>query len=175
RGRLLEEQAGAASAAERAALATRTAHVLAEYEGRLLHNKLEQLRSEFVRRFNQLARKGDLIADVHIDPKVFTTTLVDAKGRAVPEAALSAGEKQVYAIAMLWALARTSGRPLPMIIDTPLARLDSDHRSNLIERYFPAASHQVVLLSTDTEVDEALVRALGRSASHSYRLHSDPH
>src|SRR5262249_49350151 len=56
RGRLLEEQAGAASAAERAALATRTAHVLAQYEDRLLHSKLEQLRSEFVRRFNQLAR-----------------------------------------------------------------------------------------------------------------------
>ena len=66
-----------------------------------------------------------------------------------------------YAISMLWALARTSGRPLPMIIDTPLGRLDSEHRANLVQRYFPAASHQVILLSTDTEVDGRLLAELG--------------
>jgi DNA sulfur modification protein DndD len=174
RRRLLEEQAGTAAAAERAALAARAAQTLADYERRLLDHKLAQLRTEFVRQFNHLARKGDLIADVKIDPESFSATLVDSQSREVPKAALSAGEKQIYAIAMLWALARTSGRPLPMIIDTPLARLDSEHRSNLIEHYFPAASHQVVLLSTDTEVDEALLGALGSSVSHAYRLDYDP-
>ena len=39
-----------------------------------------------------------------------------------------------------------------MAIDTPLGRLDSSHRHNLVERYFPTASHQVILLSTDTEI-----------------------
>ena len=174
RSHLLEEQAGAAAVADRAALAARAALALADYERRLLDHKLAQLRTKFIRQFNHLAHKGDLIADVRIDPESFVTTLIDSHGREVPKAALSAGEKQVYAIAMLWALARTSGRPLPMIIDTPLARLDSEHRSNLIERYFPAASHQVVLLSTDTEVDDALLGALGRSVSHTYRLDYDP-
>ena len=174
RRRFLQEQAGTAAAAERAALAARAAQALADYERQLLEHKLGQLRTEFVRQFNHLARKGDLIADVKIDPESFTATLVDSQGREVPKAALSAGEKQVYAVAMLWALARTSGRPLPMIIDTPLARLDSEHRSNLIEHYFPAASHQVVLLSTDTEVDEALLSALGHNVSHTYRLDYDP-
>lgn len=173
RRRLLDEQAGAVAGAERAALAARAAQVLVEYEHRLLDLKLAQLRKEFVRRFNQLARKGDLITDIKLNRETFAATLIDARGRELPKAALSAGEKQVYAIAMLWALARTSGRPLPMIIDTPLARLDSEHRSNLIERYFPSASHQVILLSTDTEVDDALVTALGGSISHAYRLDYD--
>jgi DNA sulfur modification protein DndD len=60
-----------------------------------------------------------------------------------------------------------------MIIDTPLARLDSEHRLNLVERYFPTASHQVVLLSTDTEVDHSLAESLGESISHTYRLDFD--
>jgi DNA sulfur modification protein DndD len=47
-----------------------------------------------------------------------------------------------------------------MAIDTPLARLDSSHRRNLIERYFPTASHQVILLSTDTEITETEVQRL---------------
>lgn len=174
RRRLLEEQAGSAAATHRADLAARTAQALADYEHRLLDHKLTQLRTEFVRCFNHLVRKDDLIADVRIDVNSFAATLIDGAGREVPKAALSAGEKQVYAIAMLWALARTSGRPLPMIIDTPLARLDSEHRANLVERYFPAASHQVVLLSTDTEIDDRLIKDLEASVSHAYRLDYDP-
>lgn len=174
RRRLLDAQAGDIATKHRAELATRTAQVLADYEHRLLEHKLSQLRREFVHRFNHLARKEDLIADVAIDPTTFAATLIDSKGREVPKAALSAGEKQIYAIAMLWALARTSGRPLPMIIDTPLARLDSEHRANLVERYFPTASHQVILLSTDTEVDDQLMDDLRPSVSHAYRLDYDP-
>ena len=61
-----------------------------------------------------------------------------------------------------------------MIIDTPLARLDSEHRTAIVERYFPEASHQVIVLSTDTEVDEGLLARLAPSISHSYRLDYDP-
>jgi DNA sulfur modification protein DndD len=53
-----------------------------------------------------------------------------------------------------------SGRRLPIAIDTPLGRLDSSHRGNLIEKYFPSASHQVILLSTDTEIDQIGVQKL---------------
>ncbi len=174
RRRLLDEQTGAAASSEKTALAARASQALAEYERRLLDHKLSRLRSEFVSRFNSLARKGDLVADIRIDPITFAATLIDRRGSEVPKAALSAGEKQIYAIAMLWALAKTSGRPLPMIIDTPLARLDSEHRSNLIQRYFPAASHQVILLSTDTEIDHELLNELGSNVSHTFRLDYDP-
>ena len=71
---------------------------------------------------------------------------------------------------MLWGLARTSGRPLPVVIDTPLGRLDSDHRKKLIQNYFPNAGHQVILLSTDTEVDQGLYNQLEPHISQSYHL-----
>ncbi len=57
-----------------------------------------------------------------------------------------------------------------MIIDTPLARLDTEHRSRLIERYFPVASHQVILLSTDTEISNEAMQTLEPFVSHSYQL-----
>ena len=74
------------------------------------------------------------------------------------------------AISILWALSKTSGRPLPVIIDTPLGRLDSHHRINLVKNYFPHAGHQVVLLSTDTEVDKPLFDELKPYLSHCYHL-----
>jgi DNA sulfur modification protein DndD len=173
RDRILKSQTEVRAGAARAALATRVAGVLQQYEQRLLDLKLAQLQSEFVARFNHLARKGGFVADVRIDRMTFDATLIDRTGGEIPKSTLSAGEKQIYAVAMLWALARTSGRQLPMIVDTPLARLDSEHRRTIVERYFTEASHQVIVLSTDTEVDEELLDLLRPSISHSYRLDYD--
>ena len=89
----------------------------------------------------------------HIDPSTFAITLFNEAGHALSKERLSEGEKQIFAISVLWGLARASAHPLPAIIDTPMARLDAAHRRNLVERYFPDASHQVLILSTDTEVD----------------------
>ena len=57
-----------------------------------------------------------------------------------------------------------------MIIDTPLGRLDSDHRHRLVKYYFPYASHQVVVLSTDTELDKHNYEILSPHVSHAYHL-----
>ncbi|KQQ13664.1 DNA sulfur modification protein DndD [Methylobacterium sp. Leaf123] len=170
---ILDADMEGGKAADRAELAARTAKALAVYEERLLQQKLARLEREFTGCFNRLARKKSLVAAVRINPATFAATLVDATGLQIPKSQLSAGEKQIYAIAMLWALARTSGRPLPMIVDTPLGRLDSEHRRNLVRHYFPEASHQVVLLSTDTEVDGKLARELSGSVSHTYTLEYD--
>ena len=69
------------------------------------------------------------------------------------KASLSAGEKQLMVISLLWALALCSKKKLPVIIDTPLSRLDSAHRVALIQTYFPQASDQTIILSTDSEID----------------------
>jgi DNA sulfur modification protein DndD len=98
--------------------------------------------------------KSDLVQKIAIDADTFGLSLFGPDGQNVPKHRLSAGEKQLLAIAFLWGLARVSGRDLPIAIDTPLGRLDSSHRHNLVERYFPAASSQVILLSTDTEIGQ---------------------
>jgi len=140
------------------------------YQERLTIAKIETLRHEVTECFNRLARKSDFVKSIDIDPKSFAVTLLDEHDRSIPREDLSSGEKQIFAIAMLWGLARTSGRPLPVVIDTPLGRLDSDHRKNLIQNYFPNAGHQVILLSTDTEVDQGLYNQLEPHISQSYHL-----
>jgi DNA sulfur modification protein DndD len=109
-----------------------------------------------------------------INPKDFSVTLYDRQNQPLPKAQLSAGEKQIYAISMLWALGKISGRPLPIIVDTPLARLDREHRKLLVRHYFPVASHQIILLSTDTEVDQSSFVELRRCISREYSLEFDP-
>ena len=74
---------------------------------------------------------------------------------------------------MLWGLAQVSGRQLPTIIDTPLGRLDSIHRKALTERYFPNAADQVILLSTDQEIDAELASSLDSATGRWYRIEYD--
>lgn len=130
------------------------------FREKLTLKKLNKLEIEITECFRYLLHKSDLVHRVAINTDNFSLSLYDVRGKAVPKHRLSAGEKQLLAIAFLWGLARVSGRRLPVAIDTPLGRLDSSHRGNLVERYFPAASHQVILLSTDTEIGKAEVEKL---------------
>ena len=86
---------------------------------------------------------------------------------------MSEGEKQLFATSILWGLAKTSGRSLPFIIDTPLARLDVEHRDNLVDEFFPSASHQTIILSTDSEITKPYYEKLEPFISHSYSLDYD--
>ena len=62
---------------------------------------------------------------------------------------------------------------MPAIIDTPMGRLDSEHRNQLVERYFPHASHQVILLSTDTEIEVKYFEQLKPCVARAYHLNYD--
>lgn len=103
--------------------------------------------------YTKLANKKNLIQEIAIDPVTLDMRYFDENGTEVLKDSLSAGEKQLMVIAILWALAVCSKKKLPVIIDTPLSRLDSQHRISIITTYFPNASDQTIILSTDTEID----------------------
>jgi DNA sulfur modification protein DndD len=151
-------------------LVTAAQSVLDEFRKRLTSEKVKELEKLVVERFNDISRKPDLINNISIDPLDFRIDLYSRDGKAVSKKQLSAGEKQMLSIAILWALRQLSGRPIPIVVDTPLGRLDSDHRENLVEQFFPYVSHQVILFSTDTEVDQTIFDALKTHVSHAYHL-----
>ena len=144
-------------------LTRRVQGVLEEYADRLRARKVRVLERHLLDSAHALLHKRGLIGGVAVDPSTFAVSLTRPGGADLPRGDLSEGEKQMLATALLWALARTSGRALPFMIDTPLARLDRSHRDSIVERFLPAASHQVIVLSTDEEVNE---RRLARLAPH---------
>jgi DNA sulfur modification protein DndD len=150
--------------------ASRIQDALGEYKQVLIEKKIHDLQAAASQYFNLLSHKHSGPRRVSIHPVTFEVSILDEQNRGIRKQELSAGEKQIYAVSMLWALAKVSGRPLPMIIDTPLARLDADHRTLLSRHYFPKASHQVLILSTDTEIDEQYFSVLRPAIARSYEL-----
>ena len=125
---------------------------LQSFAEQLISENIVRLQSLVRKKFDELGRKSQLISDLKICPKTFSITLYDSAENALEPAKLSAGERQLLSIAILWGLAEASGKELPTVIDTPLGRLDGKHRSNLVNNYFPKAGPQVILLSTDEEI-----------------------
>lgn len=153
----------------RVQLVGRTQLVLAAYAQDLKRAKLDMLQERLTARFNDLCRKEDLVDEIEIDLDTFEMTL-QHDGHSFGFKALSAGERQLLAMATMWALKEVSGVPMPVVVDTPLGRLDADHRLNVVQNYFPHASHQVILLATDAEIDDEMLTWLAPAISHAYQL-----
>jgi DNA sulfur modification protein DndD len=156
-----------------ARIAAKTRVVMKEFLTRATERKIDRLSDLITESFRYLSRKQTMVERIHIDPTSFAITLYSEAGHALSKERLSEGEKQIFAISVLWGLARASAHPLPAIIDTPMARLDAAHRRHLVERYFPHASHQVLILSTDTEVDRHYYQALQPHIARAYHLNYD--
>jgi DNA sulfur modification protein DndD len=155
---------------DRADLASRTRNVVQEYQEELITKKLEWLEKALSERYIRLSNKSEFYERIVINPDEITIEVETINGERKEQSKLSAGERQIFATALLWALADISDRPLPFIIDTPLGRLDQEHRQNLVEGFFPEAAHQVILFSTDTEITEEYHETLSESISNEYHL-----
>lgn len=127
--------------------------ILEEYKIRLQKNKIGVVADTMTACYKKLANKKTLVNQICMDPVTLDLKYINFDGEEIDKASLSAGEKQLMVIALLWALALCSKKKLPVIIDTPLSRLDSAHRVSLIQTYFPQASEQTIILSTDSEID----------------------
>lgn len=155
-------------------LAQKTQDVLDEYAQKLRAKKLSQLEEYLLEGLHILLHKENFIHKVSISPDTFEVTLYRDDTHILRKDDLSKGEQQMFATAVLWALQKTSGRPLPFIIDTPLARLDVAHRKKLVEKFFPMASHQVMIFSTDSEIDQNFYSILHPYVTRSYSMRYDP-
>ncbi|MBO8161740.1 MAG: DNA sulfur modification protein DndD [Thermosipho sp. (in: Bacteria)] len=131
--------------------------------------KAEQLKLHIEDILNRLFRKDDL-AIIKFDPKTYTLHIFSEYGEEIDLHSRSEGEKQIIALAMIWALTKVSGADFPFVIDTPLARLDSIHRYQMVSHFFTNLSDQVIILSTDTEITQEFIKEIEPYVQCSYLL-----
>lgn len=144
--------------------------ILNEYKIRLQKKKTGVLAKTMSDCYKKLAYKKNLIDQIEMDPVTLDFIYIDSDKNLVPKESLSAGEKQLMVVSLLWALAICSKKKLPVIIDTPLSRLDSNHRISLITTYFPQASEQTIILSTDSEIDENYYNMMKENVGDEFTL-----
>jgi DNA sulfur modification protein DndD len=100
--------------------------------------------------------------------------LLNSEREEIPKDKLSAGEKQIYISSLIKALFQESIQPLPIFIDTPLGRLDEEHRNSIAKNYYPTLSDQVVIFSTDSEITPSRLESMKGNVAKTFTLeHQD--
>lgn len=132
--------------------------------------KANFIREEFTKMLVKLFRKQDEFGKIEFDINTFTVRLFNDKMQEISIKDRSAGEMQMISSALIWALIKVSDLDLPVVIDTPLGRLDSHHRNQLINHYYNELSNQVVILSTDTEITQDYVDVMKKHSYKQYML-----
>lgn len=148
-------------------------NIIESYIVELQKRKTDVLAATITDCYKKLANKKNLIQKIIIDSGTLNLQYLSEDGKEVPKNSLSAGEKQLMVISILWALAICSKQKLPVIIDTPLSRLDSLHRTSLIKTYFPNAGEQTIILSTDSEIDAGYYKLMQENVGDEFTLNYD--
>lgn len=121
--------------------------------------------------YKQLAHKHQVDKIVIADDG--NAAILSANGKEI-NFDRSAGENQIFATALIAGLAKVSGVKAPMVVDTPLGRLDSKHRDNILKFWTADQTRQVILLSQDEEIDFHFYKEIGDHVSKTYLLkHED--
>lgn len=123
-----------------------------EFKLKLLHKKIEDLETEFNSYLFELVHDKNWIKMVRINDR-FEIKLLNFLEREMSINSLSAGQRQILATALIQALGYVSQVKSFICIDTPLARIDLENREQIITKYYPRASKQVIILSTNSEID----------------------
>ena len=132
---------------------------------------VQAIQQQAIQNITLLFRKTDYITSLTINPETFDITLQDAKQQVLDKEMLSAGEKQMLLLAIIWAIFSCSGRQVPFVFDTLLSRLDQTHKTILLQNFIPYMGTQTILLTTDSEMNESYYALLQPHIAQHYTLH----
>lgn len=134
-------------------LSVKVSEVSKKFRMLQLQKKLQQVEFEATKMISQLIRKEDFLQKITIDPNTFEVTLLSPQKEEIDQKTISAGEKELLLLSIIWAMFTASGRRMPFVFDTLLGRLDKTHKERLLTKLIPICGEQVIILSTDSEID----------------------
>ncbi|OWA34251.1 DNA sulfur modification protein DndD [Saccharibacillus sp. O16] len=143
------------------------------FRDRQWRKKLDDVANEATKMVNILFRKKEYIDRIHIDHSTFELHLYNRQQHLITKERLSAGEKEMLMLTVIWAMFKVSGWKLPFVFDTLMGRLDQDHKRALIQHFIPRCGDQVLMFTTDSEVSKEQYELLKDITAKCYTLEFD--
>ncbi|ULT59603.1 DNA sulfur modification protein DndD [Neobacillus drentensis] len=135
-----------------------------------LKKKLQQVQFEATTMLKRIFRKHNYVSSIYIDPESYDVILFDSHKEKIEKSTLSAGEKEILLISIIWAIFKCSGRKVPFIFDTLLGRLDKTHKAAVLSEFIPNSGRQAIILSTDSEIDQQHYTLIEKVVAKEYML-----
>lgn len=123
-------------------------------------------------RFRELVRTHPVIERIEIDEN-YTMNFISVDGGFIGRSSLSSGIKQLAATALLWAMKDIAALDMPVVVDTPLARIDRENQDNMLSSYYPHLAAQVIVLPTNAEIDARKFELIRNHVEVQLRIRND--
>jgi DNA sulfur modification protein DndD len=150
----------------------RVANALAEAREALRRAARDEVEARLNERFRELVHDHALIRTIRISD-TYTLSFFDSSERPIGRASLSSGIKQLAATALLWAMKDAARYDIPVVIDTPLGRIDRENQERMLKNYYPHLSKQVVILPTNAEIDARKKATIQHRIADEYTIEND--
>ena len=138
----------------------------------ILARCLENFESDINSMYNQLKNKKDMVKQISVLPD-YSLKLTGFDNSTVLIKLISEGEKGILMYSVMYGLLNLSFSKLPLIIDSPLGRMDSEHVGNLVSKLYPVFGNQVFILSHDREITSDMLPQLSLVLSKTFLLRND--
>lgn len=151
---------------------SRLARCLNDLREELRRTLREQVMVLINEKFQILVHDHHLVHTINLDD-TYTLTFRDGLGRPVGRSSLSSGIKQLAATALLWAMKEVPQHDVPVIIDTPLGRIDRENQEHMLLNYYPSLADQVIVLPTNAEIDERKYELIRHRVAKEYVISNE--
>lgn len=133
-------------------LIIKTNRVLENYIEEIKTTKLNKIQSQTFKMFNSIIRKDNFIKNITLSESGIQ--FIDQNNDILTHNQISAGERQIFTICLLISILIATERVTPLVFDTLLGRLDKNHRKKIIKQLMDNATGQIIILATDSEIDD---------------------
>jgi DNA sulfur modification protein DndD len=131
--------------------------IILEYASQRRTSLARPLEEGFSEGFKLLSRKAKAVKNVQISASDYSPSItMDGYNGNWLERDLSATEKQHVGLSMLYAICKLSRTALPVVVDTPVSRMDKEHKGWSVTKFYPQLSHQVIVLTTSDDLSNGL-------------------
>ncbi len=152
----------------KAEVAERLQAVIPKFIDAAVGERVDEIARHMTRAFREMAHKSH-VEEITID-KDCNVRLLNKRGDDLRTLDQSAGENQIFAFALISAIAQAADVRFPIVIDTPLARLDAAHRTRVLRHFAANAGEQIIFLSQDTEIVGEFKDAIATKIKKTYRI-----
>ena len=129
--------------------ATRLIHTIQKFLLRFKDEKKKALEKKLESKLISFLHKKELVHKVVVDiqgnGEDVDINLYDSNDRKIDKGILSMGERQMFASALLGALVEETELEFPVFIDSPMQKFDINHSQNILTKFYPNVSKQVIL------------------------------
>lgn len=150
-------------------VAGRCRDAMKDIKDELVERRRNEVQEHATDTFLALTNRPDHYKGLKITENYELRVLTEGSERSIAEQKPSEGQKQIIAYAFIAGLSRYTTRNAPVVIDTPIGRLDREHKNNLLD-YYHKFSGQVMILYQPNEMDEEDIQSLADRMSKHFEI-----